>query len=300
MKIYRTPERRFKNLKDYPFSPNYVVVEDQIRIHYVDEGSKDSEPILLMHGEPSWSYLYRKMIPELVKAGFRVIAPDLVGFGKSDKPAKKSDYSYAAQIKWMQSWLEQINLKKVTMFCQDWGSLIGLRLAVANKERFKRIIVANGGLPAPRVDSRPPPKKFLWWRKFSQTVPILPIGKIIQMGTYGTLSKSVIRAYKAPFPAEKYKAGARIFPSLVPISPDDAEAGNNAKAWEEFAQWNIPLLTAFSNKDGITRGGEIKFQKIALGAQNLVHPIVKDAGHFLQEEKPGELVEIILDFIRNN
>ncbi len=299
MKIYRTPEHRFKKLHDYPFSPNYITV-DGIRIHYVDEGPKDVEPILLMHGEPSWSYLYRKMIPPLVQAGFRVLAPDLVGFGKSDKPAKQSDYTYESHLRWIQLWLEQVDLTDITMFCQDWGSLIGLRIAVANKSRFKRIILANGGLPAPRPDSRSPPKAFLRWREFSQKSPILPIGTIIQKGTFSTLSKNVLKAYTAPFPSQKYKAGARIFPALVPISPDDPEAIKNRKAWEEYKKWDIPFLTAFSDKDPITRGGEKFVQKTALGARNREHPTVKNSGHFLQEEKPEELVAIILDFIGKN
>ena len=298
MKIYRTPEHRFKDLDDYPFSPNYITV-DGIRIHYVDEGPKEAEPILLMHGEPSWSYLYRNMIPPLVNAGYRVIAPDLVGFGKSDKPSKQTDYTYASHLNWIQSWLEQVDLKNITMFCQDWGSLIGLRIAVANKDRFKRIILANGGMNSPRQGSRPPPKAFLAWRKFSQKSPILPIGYVMQRGTYGKLSKNVLKAYKAPFPGKKYKASARIFPSLVPIYPDEPEAINNVKAWEEYGNWDIPFLTAFSDKDPITRKGAKIAQKLALGAKNLKHPTIRDAGHFLQEEKPEELVEIILKFIQS-
>jgi haloalkane dehalogenase len=296
MKIYRTPERRFKNLNDYPFSPHYVNIEG-IRIHYVDEGPKEAEPILLMHGEPSWSYLYRKMIPVLVKEGYHVLAPDLVGFGKSDKPSKQSDYTYASHLKWIQSWLDKLDLYNITMFCQDWGSLIGLRIAVANKDRFKRIILANGGMNAPRPGSRPPPKAFLNWRKFSQKSPILPIGFIMQKGTYTRLSRVVLKAYKAPFPGPKYKAGAKIFPSLVPVYPDEPEAINNVKAWEEYSKWDIPFLTAFSDKDPITRPGAKIAQKLALGAKNLEHPTVKNAGHFLQEEKPEELVKIILKFV---
>ncbi|MHA1454218.1 MAG: haloalkane dehalogenase, partial [Promethearchaeota archaeon] len=296
---HRTPEHRFKNLDNYPFTPNYITVND-IRIHYVDEGPKDAEPILLMHGEPSWSYLYRNIIPALVKEGFRVLAPDLVGFGKSDKPAKQSDYTYASHLHWIQSWLDQVDLNNITMFCQDWGSLIGLRLAVANKDRFKRIILANGGMNAPRPGSRGPPKVFLNWRKFSQKSPILPIGYIMQRGTYGEISREVKKAYNAPFPGPKYKAGARIFPSLVPIYPDEPEAINNIKAWDEYGKWDIPFLTAFSDKDPITRRGAKIAQKLALGAKDREHPIVKNAGHFLQEEKPEEIVKIILEFIKNS
>lgn len=297
MKIYRTPERRFRSIKEFPFSPNYVTVEG-IRIHYVDEGPKNADPILLMHGEPSWSYLYRKMIPPLVDAGYRAVAPDLVGFGKSDKPAKQSDYSYTNHLRWMQSWLDRVNLRNIILFCQDWGSLIGLRLAVANKSRFNRIILANGGLPAPRSDSRPPSKAFLRWRAFSQKSPILPIGKIIQMGTYGTVTKEVLKGYKAPFPGLKYKAGARVFPLLVPLYPYDPEAENNVKAWEEYSEWDIPFLTAFSDKDAITRGQDKIIQKKAKGAKNREHYTIKNAGHFLQEEQPQQLVDIILKFAK--
>jgi haloalkane dehalogenase len=196
--------------------------------------------------------------------------------------------------------LEQVDLRNITMFCQDWGSLIGLRIALANKDRFKRIILANGGMNAPRPDSRPPAKAFLNWRKFSQKSPILPIGFIMQKGTYGKLSRKVIKAYNSPFPGPKYKAGARIFPSLVPIHPDEPEAINNRKAWEEYSKWDIPFLTAFSDKDPITRRGAKIAQKLALGAKNRDHPTVKNAGHFLQEEKPEKIVEIILDFVKNS
>jgi haloalkane dehalogenase len=295
MKILRTPEKRFENLTDYPFKPHYIEV-DGIRIHYVDEGPSDANPVLLMHGEPSWSYLYRKIIPILAKNGYRVVAPDLVGFGKSDKPSKKSDYSYRKHVSWIDQWLKKIDLHKITMFCQDWGSLIGLRIAAQNQNRFSRIILANGGLPAPTQTSKMP-KAFKKWLAFSKYSPILPIGKIIQLGTYKTLPKNIIKGYTAPFPSSKYKAGARIFPSLVPMTPDDPETVPNQKAWEIFSKWDIPFLTAFSNKDPITRGGASIFQNKVPGAKGLNHLIIKNAGHFLQEEKGEEIAKIINDFI---
>ncbi|MHA1474460.1 MAG: haloalkane dehalogenase [Promethearchaeota archaeon] len=295
MKILRTPEKRFVGLTDYPFKPNYCEVEG-IRIHYVDEGPSDANPVLLMHGEPSWSYLYRHIIPIIAKNGYRVVAPDLVGFGKSDKPSKKSDHSYRNHVSWIDQWLKKVDLHNITMFCQDWGSLIGLRVAAQNQDKFSRIILANGGLPAPTPKTKMP-KAFKKWLAFSKYSPILPIGKIIQLGTYKTLPKRVIKGYKAPFPSNKYKAGARIFPSLVPMTPDDPETAPNQKAWEIFSKWNIPFLTAFSNKDPITRGGAAIFQKLIPGAQGLNHLTIKNAGHFLQEEKGEEIAKIILDFM---
>ncbi len=298
MKILRTPDRRFKKLPDYPFLPHYITV-DGIRIHYIDEGPENGESILLMHGEPSWSYLYRHIIPLLVKEGFRVVAPDLVGFGKSDKPSRKEDYTYQKHVQWVQRWLETVDLKNITLFCQDWGSLIGLRLAIYNKDRFSRIILANGGLPAPTPTTKMP-KAFYRWRDFSRNSPVLPIGKIIQMGTYSQISKDVLKGYKAPFPNWRYKAGARIFPSLVPITHDDPEAVENAKLLGEYSHWERPFLTAFSNKDPITRGGEKLYQKIVPGASGRSHPIIVNAGHFLQEDKGEEIALLIREFIQMN
>ncbi len=298
MKILRTPENRFVGLTDYPFKPHYIEL-DGIRIHYVDEGPTHAKPILLMHGEPSWSYLYRHIIPMLAKNGYRVVAPDLVGFGKSDKPSKKSDHTYRKHVSWIEQWLKKIDLHNITMFCQDWGSLIGLRVAAQNKDRFSRIILSNGGLPAPTLKTKMP-KAFKKWRAFSKYSPILPIGKIIQLGTYKTLPKYVIKGYTAPFPRNKYKAGARIFPSLVPMTPDDPETAPNQKAWEIFSKWDIPFLTAFSNKDPITRGGAEIFQRKIPGAKGLNHITIKNAGHFLQEEKGEEISKIIIDFISSS
>ena len=293
MQALRTPESRFDNLPDYPFAPHFVDI-DGLRMHYVDEGPADANPVLLLHGEPSWSYLYRHMIPPLVAAGHRVIAPDLVGFGKSDKPASKSDYTYARHVDWMQQFIEHLELENITLFCQDWGSLIGLRVAAENEHRFSRIALGNGGLP---TGDQPMPRAFLVWRTFALYSPWFPIGRIIQTGTITDLSDDVVAAYDAPFPSAKYKAGARAFPMLVPTRPDDPASDANRAAWEVFRKWQKPFLTTFSNRDPITRGGDKPWQTHVPGARDQDHTVIRNAGHFLQEEKGPELAAVLNDFI---
>lgn len=292
----RTPDKMFKNLPEFPYNPNYIDV-DGIRIHYIDEGPKDSEVVLLMHGEPSWSFLYRHMIPILIDAGFRIIAPDLVGFGRSDKPTEQSDHSYRKHVEWMTKVVILLNLKNITLYCQDWGSLIGLRVAIENQERFQRIILSNGGLP---TGEQKMGKAFLDWQHFSKTTPKFNIGTIIQGATVTKLPQNVIEAYDAPFPDDTYKAGARIMPSLVPTTKEDPEHEANKKAWEAFFQWKKPFLTAFSDSDPITRGGDRFWQEKVPGAQGKNHKTIKDAGHFLQEDKGPELANLILEFIKKN
>jgi len=294
MKLLRTPDERFKNLPDFLFKPHYIEV-DGIRIHYVDEGSNDEEIILLMHGEPSWSFLYRHMIPPLVKAGFRCVAPDLVGFGRSDKPIELGDHTYAKHVEWMTKWMISLDLQNITLFGQDWGSLIGLRMAIENQDRFKRIVISNGGLP---VGDGEQSKAFMDWRELSRTTPALPIKMVLQAGTTTKLSRDILKAYDAPFPDESFKAGARIMPSLVPISPDDPEHNANKRAEEQFKQWEKPFLTAYSD-DPISRGRDEKFHDIP-GAKGQNHTTIKNAGHFVQEDGDLELVEIIINFIKNN
>jgi len=296
MKLLRTPDDKFENLPDFPFKPNYIEI-DGIRIHYVDEGPKNAETILLMHGEPSWSYLYRLMIPILVKAGFRTIAPDLVGFGRSDKPTEQSDHTYRKHVDWMGKWLKHLDLRNITLFCQDWGSLIGLRVAIENQERFVRIILSNGGLP---TGEQKMSKAFLDWQEFSRTTPKFYVGRIIQGATVTKLLTDVIKAYDAPFPDDTYKAGVRIMPSLVPTTKEDPEHEANKKAWEQFFQWKKPFLTAFSDSDPITRGGDIYWQNNVPGAQGQNHITIKDAGHFVQEDKGPELANLIVEFINDN
>ena len=293
MQCLRTPDARFENLPDYPFEPNYIDI-DGMRMHYVEEGPADAQPVLLLHGEPSWSFLYRHMIPPLAKAGLRVIAPDLFGFGRSDKPSRKSDYSYAGHVAWMRAFIEQLDLRDITLFCQDWGSLIGLRLAAENEERFARIALANGGLP---TGDQAMPKAFVYWRRFALYSPWFPIGKIIQKATVSELPADVVAGYDAPFPGSKYKAGARAFPSLVPITPDDPATAANRAAWKVFERWEKPFLTCFSNRDPITRGLDKRWQKTVPGAQGQEHRIIKGAGHFLQEEAGPELAELLVEFI---
>ncbi|MGI9238049.1 MAG: haloalkane dehalogenase [Woeseiaceae bacterium] len=294
MKSLRTPEARFKNLPDYDFVENYVNV-DGIRMHYVDEGPRDGDVVLLLHGEPSWSYLYRFMIPPFRDAGLRVVAPDLIGFGKSDKPVRKSDYSYVAHVAWMRDFIDSLDLEDITMFCQDWGSLIGLRVAAENQSRFARIALGNGGLP---TGDQEMPKAFMIWRAFARFSPWFPIGKIIQSGTVTDLPDDVVAAYDAPFPSARYKAGARAFPALVPVTPSDEASDANRAAWQVFSNWQKPFLTTFSNRDPITRGLERQWQETVPGAKDLQHVKIKNAGHFLQEDKGPELAEVLIGLIK--
>jgi haloalkane dehalogenase len=298
MNVLRTPDERFKNLTGFPFEPKYAEVPDgeggRLRIHYVDEGPRNGNPILMMHGEPSWSFLYRKMISIFLEAGYRAVAPDLIGFGRSDKPAHRSDYTYNRHVEWMTAWLKQVDLKGVTLVCQDWGGLIGLRLLAAHTERFARVVAANTGLP---TGDFPISEAFLQWRKFSVEVPEFNVGAIINMGTLSDLPEEILAAYNAPFPDETYKEGARIFPSLVPISPDDPAAQANRQAWEVLSKFEKPFLTAFSDGDPITRGGEQIFQKRVPGAKGQPHTVIKGGGHFLQEDRGEEFARVVIDFM---
>jgi haloalkane dehalogenase len=295
MKTLRTPDSQFENLPDYPFAENYVEI-DGIRMHYVDEGPRDGNIVLLLHGEPSWSYLYRFMIPSLRDAGLRVIAPDLIGFGKSDKPVRKSDYSYASHVDWMRQFVEMLDLNEITLFCQDWGSLIGLRVAAENEHLFARIALGNGGLP---TGDQEMPRAFTIWRAFALYSPWFPIGRIIQKATVTELPDDVVAAYDAPFPSAGYKAGARAFPALVPVRPDDPASDANRAAWKVFAEWQKPFLTTFSNRDPITRGGEKPWQEMVPGARNREHVRIRNAGHFLQEDKGPELAHILIAFVKS-
>lgn len=289
----RTPDSRFDGLPDYDFAPHYIDI-DGMRMHYVDEGPRDGEVVLLLHGEPSWSYLYRHMIPPLRDAGYRIIAPDLIGFGKSDKPTRKSDYSYAGHVAWMRSFVETLDLSGINLFCQDWGSLIGLRVAAENETRFARIALGNGALP---TGEQVVPRAFKIWRAFALYSPWFPIGRILQMGTVEELNAAEVAAYDAPFPSARYKAGARAFPKLVPITPHDPASDANRAAWDVFRQWKKPFVTTFSNRDPIMRGGEKPWQESVPGAQDQEHVIIRNAGHFLQDDKGPELADVLIRFI---
>jgi haloalkane dehalogenase len=298
--VLRTPEACFANLPDFPYAPHYLDLggpqhPNGMRIAYIDEGPRDAEPVLLMHGEPTWSYLYRKMIPVLVAAGYRVIAPDLVGFGRSDKPSRNSDYSYHNHVQWMCAWMEQMDLHNTTLFCQDWGSLIGLRMVTHSPDRFARVVLANGGLPTGTQKNIP--KAFALWRAFARFSPWFPIGRIVNSGCVNKLSAQELAAYDAPFPTSKYEKAARLFPTFVPTTPTDPERARNESAWQVLQQWHKPFLTLFSSRDPITRGGEKVFQKMVPGARDQAHSITRGAGHFLQEDKGPELAQHIATFI---
>lgn len=302
MQTLRTPDERFQDLPGFPFAPHYVTVPDrdgsELRIHYLDEGPADGSVVLLLHGEPSWSYLYRKMVPVLVGAGLRCVAPDLVGFGRSDKPGSRSDYTYARHVEWMRAALfDALDLREVTLFGQDWGGLIGLRLVAEHPERFRRILVGNTGLPT--GDARPT-EAFTRWQTFSQESPVFPVGGIVNGGTTSELSPEVIAAYDAPFPDDSYKAGARAFPALVPTRPDDPASEANRRAWAVLEKLELPLLCAFSDSDPITAGGDRPFRERVPGALDQQHVTIKGAGHFLQEDRGEELAAVIVDFIERS
>jgi haloalkane dehalogenase len=270
------------------------MVAEGLRMHYVDEGPRTGLPILLLHGEPSWSYLYRKMIPPLVEAGYRVVAPDLIGFGKSDKFEEKEAYSYQSYMDWMNTFIQQLDLQNCTLFCQDWGGLIGLRLAIDQADRFKAIIAANTFLPS---GMHAIPAAFSQWKEFALNIPELPVGGIINMGTLTDLSAAVVAAYDAPFPDERFKAAARIFPALVPIDQKDPEAIKNRTYLEAWSKWTKPFLTLFSDSDPITKGGEQFFQKLVPGAEGQAHEIIPNGGHFLQEDQGPLIAQKMVDFL---
>ncbi len=299
METLRTPDDRFSELPDWPYESRYAEISDgeggTLRVHYVDEGPADAAPVLLLHGEPSWAYLYRHMIPSLVAAGHRVIVPDQVGFGRSDKPTEMSDYTYARHVNWMSELVfDHLNLNDVTFFGQDWGGLIGLRLVTARPERFARVVVGNTGLPTGHGKM---PDAFTEWQRFSQTSPVFPIGMIINQATETELSPEVIAAYDAPFPDDSYTAGARIWPSLVPTSLDDPESGANQEAWKVLQQFDKPFLCCFSDRDPVTKGGDKPFIDMVPGAKGQPHTTLEGGGHFLQEDMGPELAQVINDFI---
>ncbi|MGI9530570.1 haloalkane dehalogenase [Lutimonas sp.] len=294
-KIIRTPENSFENLENYDFQSHYIDIAEGLRMHYLDEGNKNSPVVLLLHGEPSWSYLYRNMIPVLADK-FRVIAPDLIGFGKSDKFVDKKDYSYQKHLDWISAFITKIDLKNILLFCQDWGGLIGLRIITELSDRFDMVVASNTTLPTGMVAM---PESFLKWREYSQYSPGFDIGKVIDMGTVQALSEEVYKAYNAPFPSEEFKAGARIFPTLVPVEADDPESIKNRKAWDKLKSWQKPFLTIFGEKDTIMIGAEKAFQKLIPGASGQQHEILH-AGHFIQEEKGEELAALIIQFYDKN
>jgi len=298
MRALRTPDDRFENLPGWTFAPRYTEVPDgeggTLRVHHVDVGPASANPVLCMHGEPSWAYLYRKMIPVFTGAGYRAVAPDLVGFGRSDKPTELDDYTYQRHVDWMTAWLDAVDLQHATLVCQDWGALIGLRLLAENPDQFDRVVVANGFLP---TGDAAPGEAFLRWREYSQTTPNFHVGGIIKGGCRTELSEDVIAAYDAPFPDDSYKAGARKFPVLVPISPDDPASAPNKAAWTVLEKWEKPALTAFSDQDPITRGADRAFQARVPGTKGQPHTTIEGGGNFLQEDNGEELATVIVEWL---
>lgn len=287
--IIRTDDARFAGLPDFPFAPHYHQVTPELRLHYLDEGPRDAPVVLMMHGEPTWCYLYRHMIPPVVAAGLRVVAPDLIGFGKSDKLTDTSAYSYARQVNWLRHWIDSLDLQDVTLVCQDWGSLIGLRLLTAMPDRFSAAVLSNGGLP----EGGGAPRAFRIWRAFSKWSPFFPISRIVQAGTKRRFSDAERAAYDAPFPDRRYKAAARIFPSFVPVDDDNPAIPDQKSAWAVLDQWHKPFLCCFSDGDPITRGGDRLFVGRVPGTDGQHHTTLK-GGHFIQEDDPEGFVAQIL------
>ncbi|HSW12963.1 MAG TPA: haloalkane dehalogenase [Solimonas sp.] len=295
MKVFRTPEARFSRLPGYSFKPNYLQLDDGLRMHYVDEGSPAAPPVLMLHGEPTWSYLYRKMIPLFAQAGYRAIAPDLIGFGKSDKPLEPEAYSYQSHMDWLTQFLLKLDLREITLIGQDWGSLLGLRLAAEQEPRFDRVVIANGFMP---TGDRPPPTAFKLWRAFAVHSPWFPIGGIVRSGCAQGLSAEEKAAYDAPYSTEASKCAARCFPKLVPTTPEDPAAPANRLAWEKLGQWQKPFLTVFGAQDRITRSAQRVLQKQVPGAAGQPHALLEGVGHFIQEDAGAELARRVLDWMR--
>jgi haloalkane dehalogenase len=336
MKTLRTPDERFRDLPDFPFEPHYTDVPDgeggTLRIHHVDAGPKSGEIVVCMHGQPTWSYLYRHMIPVLNAAGLRVLAPDLVGYGRSDKPAAREDYSYERQVAWGNAWLLANDVRGATLVCQDWGGLIGLRMAAEHPDRFARVVVANTALPAPnempadvaealrefrRTMAAPtmaemaqalgnpdrsnpgPGRSFAYWQKWAWETPDIPIGLLIAGIADGrALSPAEIAAYDAPFPSPEYKMGPRAMPMQVPLLPDDPALPGNLRAWQVFEKWDKPFLCAFSDNDPVTAGADAAFLARIPGTKGQPHTTIQGGGHFLQEGRGAQLAKVVADFVR--
>ena len=319
MKVLRTPDERFAELAGFPFAPHYVQVDDPdggtLRVHYVDEGPRDGSPVLLLHGEPTWSYLYRKMIPGLVAAGHRVIAPDLVGFGRSDKPTEQSDYSVARHVGWVRQFMQRVDVRDATIFGQDWGSLIGFTAALHEAERFRAIVAANAALPDPAHLERmaaaqlgsPDPGAFERWQAFAASVDALDVGAMMA-GSFGGAGSALNRvrlsdaeraAYDAPFPDKRYQAGALVFPALISperLGPEGVMLFH--AAWRVLERWERPFLTAYGKADPIIGFFDTVFQEHVPGAKGQPHRTFPDGQHFIQEEEPDALVEVILEAAR--
>lgn len=299
MKILRTPDTRFANLPDFPWAPHYMTVRDEdgtdIRIHCIDEGPRDAPPILLMHGNPTWAYLYRHMIPGLLATGRRVIAVDLVGCGRSDKPAAKSDYTLARHYDWMGKWLTQMDLTDITLFCQDWGGTIGIYLAAQHPERFARVIASNTGLPLGEGES-----DFMkMWVGMMRAATAFP-WQMLEGGMQRKLTEGEVAAYRAPFPSSEYEAGIIQFPLLIAVQVDNPGAPLNREAWAKLATFDRPFLTLFGDLDPVAQGWDKRAQAHIPGAAGQKHQNIPMANHFIQEDVPEELLAHILPFLEVN
>ncbi|MBK9035684.1 MAG: haloalkane dehalogenase [Myxococcales bacterium] len=295
----RTPDERFADLPDFPYAPHYLEVpagdgSPPLRMAYVDEGPRDAPVVLMLHGEPSWSFLYRHVIRACVAAGLRAVAPDLIGFGRSDKPTARTDYTYASHLAWLRAFIDGAGLRAMTLVCQDWGGLLGLRLVGDEPARFARVVAANTFLP---TGDQKPPDAFFMWRQFSQTVPEFATGRIVSGAVARGMAPEVVAAYDAPFPDESFKAGARQFPSLVPAAPDDPASEGNRAAWRGLERFPRPFVTAFGDSDPITRGADRPLQTRIAGAAGQPHTTLTKAGHFLQEDVGPELAQVVIDLI---
>lgn len=294
MTALRTPDSRFESLPDFPYTPRFHELRSGLRLAYVDEGPREAPAVLMLHGEPTWSFLYRKMIPVFTAAGLRAIAPDLIGFGRSDKPPRMADYSYQSHMDWLREWIEALDLRGLTLICQDWGSLLGLRMAAEHEARFDRIVVANGFLP---TGDRPANRAFRLWRAFAMYSPWFPIGRIVNSGVVNKLSPAEIAAYDAPFPSSAYKAGARAFPRLVPTTPDDPAAPANRAAWDKLGQWRKPFLCLFGAGDPILGRADAPLLEHVPGAQGHPHARLR-GGHFVQEDQGAEIARRVVAWMK--
>ena len=297
MRVLRTAEERFAGLPDFGYEPRYADVGG-LRLAYVEAGPPAGQPVLLLHGEPSWSFLYRKVIPVLAGAGLRAIAPDLIGFGRSDKPAEVADHTYARHVEWIRALaFDALGLSGVTLVGQDWGGLIGLRLVAEHPGRFARVVAANTFLPTGDTN---PGDAFFAWQKFSQEVDVFPTGGIVRGGCAKPVAPEVEAAYDAPFPDESYKSGARQFPLLVPSRPDDPAHDANVAAWVGLAAFDRPFLCAFSDSDPITKGADRNLKERIAGAQGQPHTTIVGGGHFLQEDCGEDLARVVASFVAAN
>jgi haloalkane dehalogenase len=303
MAVYRTPDDRFAALEGWDFAPHYTTIDDgsigPLRIAHAQAQAHaragDSGPVVLcLHGEPSWSYLYRTMLPRFAAAGLCAVAPDLVGFGRSDKPEDQADYSYESHVRWMLAWFDAQDYRDVTLFCQDWGGLIGLRLAAARPDRFARIVVSNSFLP---TGEGTPSAAFLQWQAFSQTVADFDCGWIVNGGTARGISDGAKAAYNAPYPDERSKAGARRFSMLVPTAPDTPGAAENRAAWQVLAEFRKPVLTLFGDSDPVTAGADRALQARIPGAHGQPHQTMAHTGHFSQEDAGPELADAVIAWL---